>query len=643
MNEVREGLPEVQEMGVSLQETGRERMQPVGKEQVRQALETYKKYQSGRQALTDRIINAEEWWKQRHWERFRGGGNENDPKPVSAWMFNSIINKHADFMDNYPCPAILPREKSDEEMAKLLSDVVPVILENNGFAATYSACCWDKPKIGTAVYGVFWDAQKEHGLGDITIKNIDLLTIMWEPGISDIQESRNVFTTKVVDVDILKGMYPELKDESIGGVAELPKYIYEDHIDTSGKTTVYDWYYKKQVPTAGGGHKTVLHYCKFVDGHVLYASENDPRMAEGWYAHGKYPFVFDAMFPEKGSPAGFGYLDVMVNPQEYIDRLDAVILKNALLNRPRYFVSAGVDMNVGEFTDVSKDIVHVSGSVGDDRVKQIEVPQMSNIVLEQRDAKVNELKETSGNRDFSQGSTTSGVTAASAIAALQEAGSKLSRDMLKGTYTAYEGVVTLAIELIRQFYDMPRCYRITDENGGANYVQVTNELLKGQEEPMQLGSEELAVRKPVFDIKVAAQKASPYSRIANNELAKELYNMGVFNPQLADQALAVVTMMDFDRRDEVLQIIAKNGTMYDQIQRMQATMQQMALLIAKTTGNTDILQAMQASGMSDGMAMTGGRAAGQEVRTDSLGNVLSVDNSQAGQARERAASATEVR
>ena len=75
-------------------------------------------------------------------------------KPVSAWLFNSLINKHADFIDNYPCPAILPREASDEETAKLLSEVVPVILENNGFAKTYNANCWDKPKIGTAVYAV---------------------------------------------------------------------------------------------------------------------------------------------------------------------------------------------------------------------------------------------------------------------------------------------------------------------------------------------------------------------------------------------------------------------------------------------------------------------------------------------------------
>ena len=43
------------------------------------------------------------------------------------------------------------------------------------------------------------------------------------------------------------------------------------------------------------------------------------------------------------------------------------------------------------------------------------------------------------------------MTAASAIAALQEAGSKLSRDMIKDSYNAHAQVVLLVIELVRQF------------------------------------------------------------------------------------------------------------------------------------------------------------------------------------------------
>lgn len=617
--------------------------QPIDTKEIDEALQTLLQYKRDKQALTDRIVNAEEWWKNNHWDRFSSASsNSNDTQPVSAWLFNSIINKHADFMDNFPCPAILEREESDREIAKMLSSVVPVILEQNGFERTYSECSWDKPKIGTAIYGVFWNPEKENGLGDIDIKHMDVINMFWEAGVEDIQKSRNVFTVEMMDRDLLEEEYPEIKGKNQAEIIYKPEYLYESNLDTTNKVQVIDWYYKKRIRADVNGiitTKTILHYCKFIPGAVLYATENDPEMQyTGWYDHGMYPFVCDTMFPEKGSPAGFGYLDIMVNPQEYIDKLDQVILKNAMLNRPRYFVSNSAGINEQEFADMSNDFVHCSGSVDESQIQQIKVPQMSDGVFKIREEKIEELKETSGNRDFSQGGTTSGVTAASAIAALQEASSKLSRDMIKGTYTAYSSTVTMVIELIRQFYTLPRCYRITQPNGEAQYIELTNESLQPQQDNMMDG--ELSARRPVFDIKVAAQKASPYSRIANNELAKELFGMGVFNPQIADQAMAVVTMMDFDRRDEVLKKIQENGLMYQQLQQMQAAMVQMADIIAQTTGNTQLLDAV---GQMAGPAQTGINVNPQQVRTNSLGAPVSTDNSQAGQARERVATATEVR
>ena len=52
------------------------------------------------------------------------------------------------------------------------------------------------------------------------------------------------------------------------------------------------------------------------------------------------------------------------------------------------------------------------------------VPTMPTVALNVLEMKIDELKETSSNRDVSQGSSSGGVTAAAAIAALQEAGNK---------------------------------------------------------------------------------------------------------------------------------------------------------------------------------------------------------------------------
>lgn len=617
----------------------------IGREEIKKAEKTLHEYAECKKNLEERIIENEQWWKLRHWEQLRSkSNNKQDPEPVSAWLFNSIINKHADFMDNYPEANVLPREESDKETAKILSDIVPYVLEQNGYEQTYSDETWYKLKAGTGVYGVFWNQSKEGGIGDIDIKRCDLLKLFWESGITDIQDSRNVFSLELVDNDILESQYPFLTGKMSSGSAltEIAKYIYDDKVSTDGKTVVVDWYYKKTIQDSENEYglpvtKTVLHYCKFCNEEVLYASENDPAMENGWYEHGKYPFVFDVMFPEEGTPAGFGYIDIMKDCQMYIDKMGQAILKNAYLGaKPRYLSKDGAGINEEEFTDLSKDIIHYNGDPSS--IKPIENPQLSSIYVEVMNNKIEELKETSGNRDFSQGSTTSGVTAASAIAALQEAGSKLSRDMIKSTYRSFSDVVYLVIELIRQFYTVPRAFRITNDSGMMQFITMDNSSIR----PEPAGNDFGVVtggRQPYFDITVTAQRSSPFTKIAQNELAKEMYNLGFFNPQLSDQALLCMGMMQFDGKEEIERKIRENGTMYQQLQQMQATMAQMAQVIAKTTGDTRLIDALgQQAGMAAPLAQVSGQQ--EQVETDTLGNLKNKElNSTAGKARERAASA----
>ncbi len=146
--------------------------------------------------------------------------------------------------------------------------------------------------------------------------------------------------------------------------------------------------------------------------------------------------------------------------------------------------------------------------------------------------------------------------------------------MIKGSYRAFTDVCYLVIELIRQFYTIQRTFRIVGENGGEEFVQLGSAMLgtqpQGQEYGLDMGS-----REPIFDVKVRAHKANAFSRLSQNELAKEFYSAGFFNPQLSDQALACLSMMDFEGKDEIERRIAQNGTMYQQIVMMQQQIQQL--------------------------------------------------------------------
>ena len=547
----------------------------IGVEQIREANNTLQKYKQGKANLEQRIIDNEQWYKLRHWECMRD--KKQQVQPTSAWLFNSLANKHADAMDNFPSPNILPREEGDKGEAEMLSSIIPVILEQNDFEETYDNVQDYRLKSGTGVYGIFWDNEKMNGLGDISILKADLINLFWEPGITDIQRSRHLFHVELADNDLLEQEYPQLRGKLSSSSIDLSKYVYDDTVDTSTKSAVVDWYYKKRQ-----NGRNVLHYCKYVNDVVLFATENDPEMAErGWYDHGQYPFVFDPLFSMEGTPCGFGYIDVGKDTQAYIDRANQAIMQNMLANaKPRHFIRSDGSVNEAEYADITKDFIHVDGSLGQDSILPVQGKPLNNVYIEVLHDKIDELKETTGNRDISTGGTTSGVTAASAIAAMQEAGSKLSRDNNKASYRAFRKVVLMVIELIRQFYDLPRCFRIIGENGTARFVEYSNANLQPQMQGIEMGVD-MGYRLPLFDVEITAQKASPYSKMSQNELALQFFGAGFFNPQMSDQALACLEMMDFDRKQGIMQRIAQNGMMYKAAMMMMQ--QQMAPGVAGGT------------------------------------------------------------
>ena len=528
---------------------GQEVLTPrIGAEQVRQAAEVLRKYRLGKQNLDRRIIDNEQFWKLRHWEQMEKsgeGGNPQDVRPASGWLVNCILSKHADAMDSYPEPTVLPREPGDRKEAEVLSRVLPVILKNNKFKRAYSQAWWNKLKSGCAVYGVFWDGGKLHGLGDIDIRSMDVLNLFWEPGVQDIQESEHFFSTELTPNRRLEEQYPELAGKLGRSGGQVSRYLYDDKVDTSEQSLVVDWYYH----TVEQGRR-VLQYCKFVGENVLYATENDPEMAgKGWYDHGQYPFVFDVLFPEEGTPCGYGYVDLCKSAQKQIDLMNQAILKNTLASAtPRFFVRSDGAVNENEYADWTRPFVHTNGNLGADSIAPIRVPTLDSVYVAVLQNKIAEMKETAGNRDVMSGGTAGGVTAATAIAALQEAGGKLSRNMFDDGYEAFAQVLTLCIELVRQFYDMPRQFRLLGKKG-VEFASFDNRSLRPR--ALLTGG----YRVPEFDLEVSAQNETPYKTMEYNQLALQLFQMGFFRSDMAEQALRCLELMEFKNKDALTEVI----------------------------------------------------------------------------------------
>ena len=549
----------------------------IGTEEVRRAADILRRYHAGKRQLEQRIIDNEQFWKLRHWQQMEKtgqGGNPADPQPTSGWLVNCILSKHADAMDCYPEPTVLPREPGDREEAGKLTRILPVILKKNGFKRTYSSAWWYKLKSGCAVYGVFWDAGKLNGLGDISIRRMDLLNLFWEPGVTDIQDSPHFFSTELQDREALEERYPQAKGKADRGGWTLSRYLYDDAVDTSGKVLVVDWYYH----TRENGRR-VLQYCKFVGDTVLYATENDPDMRDrGWYDHGRYPFVFDVLFPEEGTPTGYGYVDLCKSPQKQIDLMNQAILKNTLASAtPRFFVRSDGAVNENEYADWTRPFVHTNGNLGSDSIAPIQTAGLDSVYVAILQSKIAEMKETAGNRDVANGGTASGVTAATAIAALQEAGGKLSRNMIDDGYEAFSDVVTLCIELIRQFYGLPRQFRLL----GGEFASYDNAGLQ----PVAMSDGvETSYRVPVFDLEISAQQENPYKTMEYNQLALQLFQMGFFREDMAPQALRCLELMDFKNKDLVMAMIRNGQTQQMEIQQLRQRLMQAAAVVDQVKG-----------------------------------------------------------
>lgn len=626
------------------------------------ALDDLQKYVEGKYSIDHKATENQEWWRLRHGS-IAPDAEERSRRSISAWAVNSILNKHADIMDSFPKPNVLPREADDEPEAEILSDILPVILEQNDYEQTYRQMGWDFTIDGGAITSILWDNTKRDGLGDIAVGNVDIHNIFWKPGVQDIQKSPKLFHVTLEDIDTVRSIYPKLKKE-IGpqDSGKITKYLHDDNIDTSNCVEVINMYYKKtlMVPaeittTDEQGNpatleiqvpKTILHLAIIVGDQLAFCSEDEKGYEDGFYKHGKYPFVIRKAFPIKDTPWGFGYLDIMKNPQMYIDAMDEDIMRIADMKaRPRFWARKNANIDLNQFADWNQQIVEVATGELGEAVRQIDVYDVPAGIMNHRVNKIEELKETSGNRDFSQGSPASGVTAASAIAALQEAGSKLSRDINKELYRGTREEYYFVIELIRQFYTEPRSYRLNGEMGDYRFVQYSNAGIVDHDQLMPDGT--IRHRTPVFDIQVSAEKQSPFSRAAQNETVKELYSMGLFAPENAIPALVCLDAMDFDGKDAIKRQLMENSTMLHQFQAAMELIQRQAMVdpafgqMAMQMGvlapeQMAQMQAEAQAGPMGGPAQSEGTAEERAARR----SIGATDNSQATQMRLRVANAT---
>lgn len=538
---------------------------------IAKAYQQYQRYMSDMAAWREKVKENDKWYKCNYSRPLAAGANE--PAPATAFISSAIFSRYADYIDNYPTPNVLERRPEDTETAKKLRDIIPIILELSEFKKKYKRNCYNKMKNGSGIYGVFYDEVNKA----VQISVVDVLDFYCDIHCDDIQDSQYIFVRNAVDNQWLKAQYPQYADLFEGDCTIEGR---EGNYTSNDRTEVLDCYYKKPDGT--------VHMMKMIkESMVIDATEDRQGYENGLYNHRLYPFIIDTMYPDDDNIMGFSLIDITRNPQMYIDKLDAAILKNAMLSsHPRWLIKDNGGINKREFTDMSNEVISSAADVDEKNIRMFQVNSLPTFVREHRERKIDELKEIAGSRDWQTGGTAKGVTAASAIEALQSTGQKLSRANIDDTYDSYRQLVYMVIELMRQFFTTPETYRITNENGKKEFIKFSNKEMYSNKVDA-FGSETGSTRKAEYDVQVIPQKENPFTRETNNQTINALWTAGYFVPDNMKLSIMALKCMHFDGKDQLIEMMQEY---IDDMEQQQAQQQQMQMLQQEQQPQEDTAQ-----------------------------------------------------
>lgn len=495
----------------------------VKSETISSALEAFKTYRAEREPYLMRVRDNEEFYRRSYSRTF--GDIASTPDCDTPFIFAAIENCRADAIDNYPCANIIERDAKGTQIAQLLSKVVKTQLEISDFKSVYKENIRNKLKYGTAIYGVFYDDRAK----GIDIRSVDISDVYVDMHIPDIQDSPYLFILSAVENEELRRLYPQFSELFTGNTQT--QTLTGTHI-LKDRSAICDCYYKKSDGS--------VHLMKFCGETLLAATEDMEGYERGLYEHGKYPVVFDVLYPCENSPFGFGMIDIGKNTQTVINKLDNAIVENIMCAaKPRYLSKRGGGICEEEFCDISRSIVHYEGDT--ETLRAIDHSTINEYFLTHRERKKEELKEILANRDFQQGGTSGGVTAASAIETLRQAGEKRSRAIINDSYDSFRAVVCMVIELMREFYTEERTYRVTDSEGQRKFEPFSGEMMYTKDR-----------RKLLFDIDVTIQRENPLTRESVNNTLLSLWSKGLISRENYDEAVITLKNMQFDGREKLI-------------------------------------------------------------------------------------------
>lgn len=492
----------------------------------------FREFRGAYVAEWQRLEDCERMYRGDHWHDVPVT-DRSEPRPVTPIIQSTVENIKAELMDRSPEAVILPESPADRDIAGVIEAIIRQNHDADGYVKEYRRLVHDLLVGGYCVQEVGYDNMLNGGLGGAFIRQVDARSILFDPLATDAQEGRGVFKISLKTREYIQSRFPKSAPFLTADAFGTPDAVEDGilHANRQDAVLFLEYWWREYDAES---ERYSVHMAQIAGNQVL-ADSRDAK-PDGLFEHGLYPFVITPLFTRKGSCLGLGLVDMFETQQKYADKLDQIVLKNALMaSHNKLLVTEASGFDVDDLRDWAKE-VHCGESLNG--VTWFTTPPLPAYIIGYINNIRESIKQESGANDFSRGMVTGGVTAASAIAAMQEMSNKRARMIARMLHESFRDAVRLEIEVEREFNFFTRKVNVTVDGETEERTFESVMLTKRAKGNVLLPIE--------FHISVKAQQETKYSAMSQNELALKMLQSGVMTPAQA------VELMVFEGKDQLL-------------------------------------------------------------------------------------------
>ena len=463
-------------------------------------------YSKFKQSYVAKAPLMKKW--QEYMSAYEGTYFKNESRPdyksnqVSNLVFSTIEAIRPIMTDNNPKFIAVPTSPEGQEFSTDVQMALDFEWEREKLATKLPAQLIPMLVYGTAVWFVQWNG-KEGEYGNINIKPIDPFNIFPDPLAENIDNSEYIVYATYKNANQLKQMFPN-KASAIEGsrinMSELVANRDENDSQEENQVLVLEmWCRDWTTMDENVKDEQVLKYPKgrvitcLPELGIILDDKKNP------YKDGKFPFVLMKNYDVPFKFWGVGEVEQILSPQIYINELTNQIIDNAKSTANMQWI---IDKNsgIGQGKLTNRPGLVIRKNPGSE-VRRDTPPPMPTYVRETIDVMKADIQDISGVLDSLKGEKQTGVVAASAILALQEASQSRIRLKIKIMESNLSELANMVYSRMQQFWKLDRWVRITDIEGNPLFREIGQRVLQND-----------------YDLKVQAGSTMPVNKNAMMDL-----------------------------------------------------------------------------------------------------------------------------